>query len=114
VIIPTKSGAQIVIGEMPWIPGCYLSVGNVRSSQGAVLDPEGTRPGDRGARPRPRRDPRAHEIQTAEKASSIMPTFRKKPVEVEAVQFTEANRTELEANSSPATVDQWDGSYRRL
>jgi hypothetical protein len=38
MIIRCKQGPQIVIGEMLWIPGCYLSVGNVRGSQGAIVD----------------------------------------------------------------------------
>jgi hypothetical protein len=30
----------VVIGECPWVPGAYLSIGNVRGSQGAIIDPE--------------------------------------------------------------------------
>jgi hypothetical protein len=40
MIIPLKSGAQLVIGECPWVPAVYLSVGNVRGSQGAMVDCE--------------------------------------------------------------------------
>jgi hypothetical protein len=40
MIVPCKSGAQVVIGECPWVPGAYLSIGNVRGSQGAIVDPE--------------------------------------------------------------------------
>jgi hypothetical protein len=40
MIIRCKSGAQLVIGECLWVPGVYLSVGNVRGSQGAIVDPD--------------------------------------------------------------------------
>lgn len=40
MIVVCKSGAQVVVGECLWIPGVYLSVGNARGSQGAILDPK--------------------------------------------------------------------------
>jgi hypothetical protein len=42
-----------------------------------------------------------------------MPIFRKKPVEIEAVQFLPANETELEAFLAGAP-GQWDGSYEAI
>jgi hypothetical protein len=38
MIIRCKQGPHIVIGEMLWLPGCYLSVGNARGSAGAIVD----------------------------------------------------------------------------
>lgn len=38
MIIRCKRGPHIVVGEMLWMPGCYLSVGNARGSAGAILD----------------------------------------------------------------------------
>lgn len=41
MIVRCRSGAQVVIGEMPWVRhggAAYLAVGNARGSQGATVD----------------------------------------------------------------------------
>lgn len=40
MIIPLKNGGQIVLGECLWIPGVYISVGNVRGSHGTIMEPD--------------------------------------------------------------------------
>lgn len=39
MIIHCQSGAVLVLNECPFTPGAYLSVGNQRGSQGAIVTP---------------------------------------------------------------------------
>jgi hypothetical protein len=39
MIVPLKSGGQLIISECLWVPGAYLACGNMPGSQGIIMKP---------------------------------------------------------------------------